>query len=43
MATQWDADGGLVGQPEGMAGAMEGRLHGGGTALKVEAENCEDS
>ena len=35
-------DGGGAEQLEGKEGAVEGRVHEG-TALKVEAENCEDS
>jgi hypothetical protein len=42
MAILWGVDGGGVEQLEGREGAMEGRVHEG-TALKVEAENCEDS
>ena len=42
MAILWGVDGGEVEQLEGREGAMEGRVHEG-TALKVGAENCEDS
>jgi len=42
MAIPWSVDGGGVEQLEGREGAMEGRVHEG-TALKVEAKNCEDS
>ena len=35
-------NGGQIPEVEGREGAMEGRLYEG-TALKVEAENCEDS
>jgi hypothetical protein len=42
MAILWGVDGGCVEQLEGREGAMEGRVHEG-TALKVEAESCEDS
>lgn len=42
MAILWGVDGGGVEQLEGREGAMEGRVHEG-TALEVEAENCEDS
>jgi hypothetical protein len=42
MAILWDVDGGGVEQLVGREAAMEGKVHEG-TALKVEAENCEDS
>jgi hypothetical protein len=42
MTTLWSVDGGGVEQQVGREGAMGGRVHEG-TALKVEAENCEDS
>jgi hypothetical protein len=42
MATLWGVDGGGVEQLEEREGVMEGRVYEG-TALKVEAESCEDS
>jgi hypothetical protein len=42
MAILWGVDAGGVKQLEGRESAMEGRVHEG-TALTVEAENCEDS
>lgn len=42
MVILWGVDDGEVEQLEGWEGAMEGTVHEG-TALKVEAESCEDS
>jgi hypothetical protein len=42
MVTLWGVDGAGVEQLGGREDAMEGRVHEG-TALKVEAESCEDS
>jgi hypothetical protein len=42
MTILWGVDGEGAEQLEGREGAMEGRVHEG-TALKVEAGNCEDS
>jgi hypothetical protein len=42
MAILWGVDDGEVEQQVGREGAMEGTVHEG-TALNVEAENCEDS